>query len=128
MRLSFIIACVLFGSSFFMPLHAEEKKKLASSQPFTLICTTQGVRKVIAVDLGRRTVDGQPASFSEASITWKTGDVVSASKKAGTQTGSNIAVNHELNRLDGSYRRWNEGDAEDNSITYGCEKATAQRF
>ena len=128
MRRFLVIACVLLGSSLFTPLHAEEKKKPASGQFFTLICTTQGLRKVIAVDLGRRTVDGQPASFSEASITWQTGDVASASKKGEAPTGNKGTVNHELNRLDGSYRRWNEGDAADNSITYGCEKAPAQKF
>jgi hypothetical protein len=123
-----IVSFVVIGIALCAPALAEEQKKPPANQRFTLVCSTQMLRKTIAIDPAGRTVDGKPANFGEATITWKTGEVDASRKKGEKQGEPKNGVMHELNRLEGTYRSWNESEKAENSTTYGCEKAPPQRF
>lgn len=112
---------------------AEEAKKPASPR-FTLICGAQMQKKTFAVDTAAKTVDGVRANVSATAIAWKTGG--EAAKKNGakkTKNGDKAAANgkgtmHELNRIEGTYRSWNEGESGETALTYTCDKAGPAKF
>ena len=107
----------------------EAKPKSAPRQHFTLLCAAQLLRKTITVDVTGKAVDGVPAVFSETFITWTTGLAELPKKKGDPPPApSGPVVHHELNRLEGSYRNWGEGESAERALTYGCEKAPPQKF
>lgn len=128
MKSAAVFAIASIGIAVCAPAFAEEQKKPPVSQRFILVCSAQLLMKNIAVDIPGRTVNGHPAKFSETTITWKTGGVEAGRKKVEQQPESKKIVMHELNRLEGTYRSWGEGETAENSITYSCEKAPPQKF
>jgi len=123
-----LCAFVLIGSVAGAPLRAAEEKKPASPR-FVLICGAQMQQKTFAVDTAARTIDGKPARFSETRITWTTGVVeVRAKKGEKKKAEPKAGVNHELNRLDGTYRSWNAGETAENATLYSCDKAPPRKF
>jgi hypothetical protein len=133
MKPAIICAVLATGIAVGAPVLAEDAKKPADSKRFTLLCRAQLLKKTFFVDTVRRTVDGKPASFGEAAITWKNGGADAATKKGAKRSeakngGVKNGVTHELNRLEGTYRSWEDGEAPEKATTYGCEKAPPQVF
>jgi len=122
MLLAFI-AVALAASAF-----AEEQKKPPAPQQFTLVCSSQLLKKTIAVDIAKKTIDGKPAKFSETTIAWKTEEADAVWKRPERQAVAKRYVLHELNRLEGVYRSREEGAPVASSMIYSCEKAPSQKF
>ncbi|MBI4985869.1 MAG: hypothetical protein HZC24_11175 [Rhodocyclales bacterium] len=99
---------------------------------FTLICSAQMQKKSFAVDTAQKTIDGKPANFGATAVTWKTGGET-AKPGGGKKNGDNQVaparvVLHELDRIEGTYRSWNEGENGETAVVYGCEKAGPPKF
>lgn len=92
----------------------------------TLLCEArvqgQVISEVLKIDYGRRTVNGNPAVFTESEIAWTT---------AAIWLNTAYYLDHHLNRLSGRYYRDSRGLP---GIPVGpppsftCERAPAQRF
>ena len=107
---------------------AEQKKEQPANLRFLLVCSSQLLKKIIAVDTAKKTIDGKPANFSDTTITWKTEEKDIVWKKSDKSVESRSTVLHELSRLEGLYRSRDEGASPESAITYNCEKAPPQRF
>lgn len=128
MRRAVNFVCALIGVAVCTPALAEEQKKPQASTRFTLVCSSQLLRKTIAVDTARRTIDGKSANFSDTSITWKTEDAEVVWRRGEQPAAPKRSAMHELNRIEGTYRSWDEGATAETSATYSCEKAPPQKF
>ena len=128
MKPAIILALVATGIAVCAPGFAEDSKKSSAGKRFTLVCRAQLLKKTFVVDTDRRTVDGKPANFGEVLITWNGGEAEVARKKGETRPEPKSGVTHELNRLEGTYRSWDEGEAQEKAIAYGCEKAPPPLF
>ena len=145
MKSNAIIACALIGVAVVTPARAEEEKKPPSPR-FVLVCGAQMQQKIFYVDTVAKTIDGKSARFSAARIAWKspdldpvagtapatkpadTGKKKSAQKKKSAKKPAPRFVLHELNRIDGTYRSWKEGETTETAIVYSCDKAGPAKF
>lgn len=94
----------------------------------TLLCEAkiqgQVLQRVLKVVYSNKTINGEPARFSDVDITWTTADVDSLTNRA-------IYLDHHLNRLSGIYYADSRGG---NFIPTGpptsflCRKAPSQKF
>ena len=116
------------GIALTTPGFAEEQKAPPPAQQFTLVCSSQLLKKTIAVDLAKKTIDGKAASFSATTIVWKTEEADAVWNRPERQAVAKRVVLHELNRLEGVYRSREDGASAASSLTYSCEKAPAPKF
>jgi hypothetical protein len=98
----------------------------ADLAPLKLLCKAsfqgQLLTQNLVVDYGRKTVNGVPASITDAMITW-------SSKELDSYRRQDAVMKHELNRLSGTYRFWQEGAVYAAAPpTYACEKAPPPKF
>lgn len=120
-------AATLAFLAIWFPVVAHAAKTAAGSRAVDtkgqtmLVCQSQARVRYLAVNPLRRTVNGQPAEFSDVMIHWSSEDTDSRQKK--------LKLRHEINRLDFTYRYWVDGvEAPDAVPTFNCDKAPAPKI
>ena len=98
----------------------------SNTSNFTLLCRANAYGQVstviLAIDYSRNTVNAAKALVTENMITWSTNEYNTVAK-------TNRINLHELNRLAGTYRNWEEGAVYPAPLpTFLCEKAPAAKF